>query len=562
MAWPALWKKETVIAISKNSSPANLSELRNLSCTPLFSKILESFVLDRIKGEIELSSRQFGGIKGCGTDHFLLETWDAIIKALEDGDTAANLLSVDFEKAFNRMDHRECLFALSELGASETTTDWVASFLYGRNMTVRIKSSYSAPRPVPGGSPQGSILGNLLFCATTNKFADIDVERDGVVVTDSSSDSSDTEQFYEANESISSDSSTEFFDATDAVSSTPLVRGQFATFRPPRCLLNLSGEYQSDEEEFDFFRVRRRHSFDTSTEDEPSISFQVPNTICHVPVKTMVYIDDYNSIEKIRILEAESHISTRKRILNVLAQKSERVFAGVQSLADSIKMRVNSKKTQMLCIHANHCNIVNSYIKTSNQGQKIESGKSLKILDFNFNSEPNAVFHVLGVIDKLYGKLWTLRFLKQSGMEKMPLLGIYKNVLRPSVEYSSIIYHSLIPEYVASRLETVQKQAMKIIFGWDVDYQSLLENGTIETLKDRRIEGALRFALKASISPRFGPTWFRETPSNIREVRPTTRLKYLEPLCRTERSRNNPIAFMTRLLNEHYNEQLASRQEQ
>ena len=77
-----------------------------------------------------------------------------------------------------------------------------------------------------------------------------------------------------------------------------------------RCLLNLSGEYQSDEEEFDFFRVRRRHSFDTSSESEPSISFQVPNTICHVPVKTMVYIDDYNSIEKIRILEATVLVGT------------------------------------------------------------------------------------------------------------------------------------------------------------------------------------------------------------------------------------------------------------
>ena len=171
--WPLLWKSETVTAIPKNTCPAQLSELRNLSCTPLFSKVLESFVLTRLKKNISLSRNQYGGIKGCSTEHFLLETWDQIIKALEDGDTAANLVSVDFEKAFNRMCHYKCLEAITDLGADEVAVDWVASFLYGRTMSVRVGSSYSTPRPVHGGSPQGSILGIFLFCATTNVFAEI-----------------------------------------------------------------------------------------------------------------------------------------------------------------------------------------------------------------------------------------------------------------------------------------------------------------------------------------------------------------------------------------------------
>ena len=45
-SWPALWKSETVHVIPKNSAPTGLSELRNLSCMPLFSKLMESFVLD------------------------------------------------------------------------------------------------------------------------------------------------------------------------------------------------------------------------------------------------------------------------------------------------------------------------------------------------------------------------------------------------------------------------------------------------------------------------------------------------------------------------------------
>ena len=91
---------ETVTVIPKNSAPSQLSELRNLSCTPLFSKVLESFLLSRLKDEIKLSVNQYGGIKGCSTDHFLIDTWNTILNSLDDGVSAANLISVDFKKAF------------------------------------------------------------------------------------------------------------------------------------------------------------------------------------------------------------------------------------------------------------------------------------------------------------------------------------------------------------------------------------------------------------------------------------------------------------------------------
>ena len=143
-------------------------------------------------------------------------------------------------------------------------------------------------------------------------------------------------------------------------------------------------------------------------------------------------------------------------------------------------------------------------------------------------------------------------------MSKHDLLGIYKDTIRPSVESSNIIYHSLIPNYIAKKLEAVQKQAAKIIFGPEVNYEGLLQDGTLETLEERRIAGALRFALKASASPRFGPLWFKKMPESVREVRPSTRAVYKEEFCRTERSRNNPINYMTRLLNEHLSTQSTS----
>ena len=64
LSWPKIWKSETVTVIPKNPAPSGLSELRNLSCTPLYSKVLESFILERLKSETKLSQRQYRGDQG------------------------------------------------------------------------------------------------------------------------------------------------------------------------------------------------------------------------------------------------------------------------------------------------------------------------------------------------------------------------------------------------------------------------------------------------------------------------------------------------------------------
>ena len=110
----------------------------------------------------------------------------------------------------------------------------------------------------------------------------------------------------------------------------------------------------------------------------------------------MVYIDDYNSIEKLRVTNAQSVISTRKRKLNVLAKKSEDLFTRIQELASEIKMKVNERKTQMLCINASKNNTISSYIRTSSG--KIQPTNKLKILGFTFDNNPNASCHVNGLI--------------------------------------------------------------------------------------------------------------------------------------------------------------------
>ena len=60
---------------------------------------------------------------------------------MEGGKTAAVMLGVDYEKAFNRMDHSVCLSKLRALGASDGSFAMVRAFLDRRCMTISIDPS-------------------------------------------------------------------------------------------------------------------------------------------------------------------------------------------------------------------------------------------------------------------------------------------------------------------------------------------------------------------------------------------------------------------------------------
>ena len=168
--WPLLWKQEFVTPIPKKSLPADVNDLRNISCTALFSKVYESFVLGWLSEQVGMRSNQMGGMRGAGTEHYLVELFQLILEALEDPRAASVITSIDYSKAFNRLDFGHCLQALASKGASTELISIISSFLTSRTMSVKVGQELSSPRIVLGGVPQGSILGVFLFNATIDSF--------------------------------------------------------------------------------------------------------------------------------------------------------------------------------------------------------------------------------------------------------------------------------------------------------------------------------------------------------------------------------------------------------
>ena len=82
--------------------------------------------------------------------------------------TAILACMVDFSKAFNRQNHNVLITKLSDMGVPAWLLKIVMAFLTDRNMVVRYKGAKSSKKYLPGGGPQGTLLGLLLFLGLIN----------------------------------------------------------------------------------------------------------------------------------------------------------------------------------------------------------------------------------------------------------------------------------------------------------------------------------------------------------------------------------------------------------
>lgn len=207
-------------------------------------------------------------------------------------------------------------------------------------------------------------------------------------------------------------------------------------------------------------------------------------------------------------------------------------------------MRVNPKKTQLLCISAtNHT--CNAYIKDG--GDTIIGGDTLKILGFTFNRSPTVEAQVHQMITKFRTRLWTLRYLRTSGMGVDDLLAAYLVFLRPLLEYAAPALHLQLTKEQTGQLELQQSRALKIVFGFGNSYRSALEKSGLTTLEERRRDLTDRFAEKLQASPRFGYL-FPERKDFQRRARMGKRFR--EDHAKTSRLFNSPIFYMRRRLND------------
>ena len=132
-------------------------------------------------------------------------------------------------------------------------------------------------------------------------------------------------------------------------------------------------------------------------------------------------------------------------------------------------------------------------------------------------------------------------------MAESDLLKIYLAVLRPVLDYASPTYNSLLTKQQDMLLESLQKRAAKIIFGIGSSYTSVISDGGMQPLHERRESLCLSFAQKAATSEKFGKVWFPKNPESIYNIRNPE--IYKEVRAKTERMKKNPLCYMRSKLN-------------
>ena len=431
-------------------------------------------------------------------------------------------MSLDFEKAFNRLDHSACISALEARGVDANLVGMVAAFLFNRHMTVKVGLARSSPRVVSGGAPQGSLLGPFLYCLTTDGLGN------GTNMTDNTPG-------FEAN-------------GVD-LGGTP---EQPLMAQPPIGTIpsDTSGSDSSDGEgNFRFARRRRPILEDSVLSQRPTNAeledfFGAPPDWDPCPPTARAYIDDISIVEKSCAQNSVSHSSTHQQVVTVHAGECQERFQVVEDRSSDLGMRINAGKTQLICISGDNGKKVTSYVDL--KGDRIESVDELRLLGFWFGTRPGVETHVRHLVAKFRAKLWSLRHLRRSCVPADDMLFIYKTVLRPVIDFAAPSYHSSLTKTQSDCIEKLQRDSMKIICGRTVSYREVIDKGVVETLRDRRLEATRAFAEKNIEGP-FSERWF---PRKEAHGYPTRAEKpFLEQRAKTERMRNSPVYFMRRLMN-------------
>ena len=217
--------------------------------------------------------------------------------------------------------------------------------------------------------------------------------------------------------------------------------------------------------------------------------------------------------------------------------------------ADDNDMKLNFKKTKMMIF--NPCTSIDFVPQFALDDQEIEVVEEMRVLGITITSDMKWATNTHNMVTKANKKLWVLRRLKNSGAKEEDLVDIYCKQVRSLLELAVPAWHGSITKDDQMDIERIQKSACHIILGEDyISYRNALKSLNLESLTGRRDKLCLKFAKRAEKHPKHRH-WFKPNDNEVNTRQ--TKLKYKEVFAKHDRFKKSPLAFLTDMLNNHYN---------
>ena len=185
------------------------------------------------------------------------------------------------------------------------------------------------------------------------------------------------------------------------------------------------------------------------------------------------YLGPYVFLAMINDLKSplELHKFVDDCTLSEIIQKSgasimQQAIDSVDSWSSLNHMIISTKKTKEMLIGSI---LKNPPSLLQLNGQLIERVKSYKLLGLHVTDSLQWKVHVSSMCSRAAQRLHFLQQLKRAAMSSDDLLYYYQSVVRPVIEYACVVWHTSLTQEQTKQLESIQKRAMKIIFGSDSD---------------------------------------------------------------------------------------------
>lgn len=169
--FPSRLKIAKTTPIFKKGDPESIENYRAIVTLSPFSKIIEKAVYIRLTEFLTkhdlLTNCQHGFRSGHSTETATTELIQHILSDIDKGNTVVGVF-FDLSRAFDTLDSVFLAQKLHNMGIRGNINDWIISYTTQRQLVVKIENSTSDYFDVNLGTPQGSVLGPLLFLLYVN----------------------------------------------------------------------------------------------------------------------------------------------------------------------------------------------------------------------------------------------------------------------------------------------------------------------------------------------------------------------------------------------------------